>query len=94
MINYIKSLINRKRAEKNCSHVFGKVDKGYQYCEKCGIAILAPEFVCKQHKLVLLDKYQRSMWGQPKSVIYVSRCVNCGEIVTKSTDDYKNEYYQ
>lgn len=84
MIAYIKLFLNRKRAEKNCEHVFGKVENGYQYCEKCGIAILAPKFVCEQHKLVLVDKIQRSMWGQPKDIIYVSRCVNCGEIVKTS----------
>lgn len=32
-----------------CLHKFGKVENGYQYCQKCGIAIAAPKINCN-HK--------------------------------------------
>lgn len=69
-------------------HKYEKVEKdGYQYCSKCGKAILAPKQDC-DHKWQRIDRVKISniLWGQNYIVghKYVLECQKCGCI--KSVD--------
>jgi len=61
-----------------CNHKYGEVKGRYQYCEKCGKAIIAP---CL-HKWVKIDKIESSylVAGNVNEIIYVNRCSLCGVI--------------
>lgn len=61
-------------------HKYGKVEEGYQYCLKCGKAIIAPQ----QHihkwflrtEISLVDGWSREPCGH----IFLYECENCGEV--------------
>lgn len=64
-----------------CKHKYGKVEDGYQYCEKCGKAITAPLRQCN-HKWVELTQYTVSniVGHNVTGNIYIMRCEHCGEM--------------
>ena len=74
-----------------CKHKWGKVEEGYQYCEKCGKARAAPEKICSHH-WVEMDSYKLSnIFSRDRdsfnSVTYIMRCSGCGEMKNYSTQD-------
>jgi hypothetical protein len=94
MKNIIKRTIDRIRRKpllvkpvvSGCTHLFGEVNNGYQYCKTCGIAIVAPKSKCEQHNWEIIDKYSKNTTYRetPIAVYYISRCVNCG-LIKKDT---------
>lgn len=68
--------------KKECEHKFGTVQKdGYQYCEKCGKAILAP---CK-HDWKAHSSYTLVQWGSVATGrILVYECQKCKAIRKES----------
>jgi len=61
----------------NCRHKFSKVRKdGYQYCEKCGEAIVA---LCK-HNWQRIKIVELEHWGNKSGHIYISECTKCLKI--------------
>ena len=69
---------------------YGKVEEGYQYCLKCGKAILAPVVKC-QHVWVISEKYDiytHLSSDRPGHHLISDRCSKCGEIkITKVSPD-------
>lgn len=66
-----------------CNHIYGMVQSdGYQYCEYCGKAILAPRFETCLHKWENINTYSTSsrLTGNVIKITYVLRCVHCGDI--------------
>lgn len=63
-----------------CSHKYGKIEDGYQYCEKCCKAIKIP---CS-HKWEKYSNLTDKSGGRDKVVGNVLRCIHCG--------DMKNHY--
>lgn len=69
-----------------CKHKYGKIDNGYQYCEKCGKAIVAP---CA-HKWKILQEIHRYPYsfGEkgdiPSGIVKIFICERCG-ITRKET---------
>jgi len=59
-----------------CKHKFGKIEDGYQYCERCGKAIVAP---CA-HQWNLIQEATMKWFGTPTGKIIVQQCSRCGEI--------------
>ncbi len=64
-----------------CKHGYDEVKDGYQYCNKCGVAIAAPRFNCN-HRWVQIAKYSKGpTWNDSiTTIISVRECTNCGEI--------------
>lgn len=64
-----------------CKHKYGKIEDGYQYCEKCGLARPAPPREC-EHKWVKHTEFEGGniLSNHISSHIYVMSCSNCGEI--------------
>jgi len=76
MINFLNKIFG-------CSHIYGMVQKdGYQYCEYCGKAILAPRFETCLHKWENIDTFSSTnrLSGNVYKITYVLKCVHCGEI--------------
>lgn len=71
-----------------CKHKYGKVDDGFQYCEKCGKAESAPEKTCshKWEEFTTLTVSNR-FTHHTMEYIYVMKCSVCGEMKKISTDD-------
>lgn len=73
--------------DAGCDHAhWGEIKDGYQYCQGCGIAILAPQPTCQQHKSELISEIEITDPNNAEElieVVYVSRCENCGEITEK-----------
>lgn len=63
-----------------CNHKYGKVEDGYQYCEKCGKARL----VKCNHKWEEVEVYTKTYYGKSVGEIYVLRCEHCGEMEQKT----------
>jgi len=62
-----------------CFHKYGKIDeRGYQYCEKCGLARHVPA-VCS-HEWETKETLDIGYEGHRVGKIYVLQCSNCGEI--------------
>lgn len=66
-----------------CSHKFGEIKEGYQYCSICGKAILIPcNHVWETIKHV--DIISRSVHNPSNERIigckYILKCVKCGEL--------------
>jgi hypothetical protein len=59
-----------------CFHKYGKVEDGYQYCKKCGKAIVIP---C-DHKWKHIENAQFEFDVLPTKVIKILQCKNCGEM--------------
>jgi hypothetical protein len=60
-----------------CKHEYGPVKKdGYQYCKKCGKAIVAP---CK-HEWERIKIVEVENFGQKVGHIYISECKKCLKI--------------
>jgi len=60
-----------------CKHKFGEVKNGYQYCEKCGKAIV----VSCSHKWETEDILQRdNAINDFVGLVYILKCSKCGEI--------------
>ena len=58
-------------------HKYGKIENGYQYCQNCGKAIIAP---CN-HKYYLIKEIRMNGMGWTDDyIIIMSRCSICGEI--------------
>jgi hypothetical protein len=93
-MNLIKRITDKLRRKpllvkpvvSGCTHCFGEVNNGYQYCKNCGIAIIAPKSKCEQHNWEIIDKYSKNTTYRkiPITVYYISRCVNCG-LIKKDT---------
>jgi hypothetical protein len=72
-------------------HKFGEIKDGYQYCEKCGLAKLAPIPLC-QHEYKVIERYESFEIYSPKDplqfytgpnkpiIVYVSECTKCGDV--------------
>lgn len=67
-----------------CNHKYEKVNKdGYQYCIKCGKAIVAPVAEC-QHifkTVSVKERYRRHIYTGEKvinSYVYLMQCTKCG----------------
>lgn len=70
-----------------CKHKYGKIEDGFQYCEKCGKAISAPARICS-HKYQNKDQLKRTNRFGGSSFVYVMACAHCGDIKkVNSTDD-------
>ena len=66
-----------------CRHKYGRVQKdGYQYCEKCGRAEIAP---CK-HKWFEREVMGLKYWGSPSGKIIVFECLTCKAIRQERID--------
>jgi hypothetical protein len=74
-----------------CKHKYGKVQKdGYQYCESCGKAIVAP---CK-HDWQRIKEIELEHFGQKSGHIFVDECSKCHEIRKESiTPPWMNYWY-
>jgi len=58
-------------------HKFGKVQKdGYQYCEKCGKARVAPCI----HDWLCIHKIVTWAWGDPSGYTLIYECQKCKAI--------------
>ena len=67
-----------------CFHKYNKVEDGYQYCKKCGKAIVAP---CS-HKWELIKTLEVSnafSGDKANHYIFVLQCSNCGILEQKSS---------
>lgn len=60
-----------------CNHKYGEVKEGYQYCLKCGRAILAP---CNHVWEIIEGKEVVSRFNSLTGFFYVNRCKKCGVI--------------
>lgn len=69
-----------------CRHKYGKIDDGFQYCEKCGVALVAPTKEC-QHVWEQIDelRHQNSLTGKIFKRTWILRCKKCGEMKQEST---------
>lgn len=92
-MNLIKRITDKLRRKpllvkpvvSGCTHLFGEVNNGYQYCKNCGIAILAPKSKCEQHNWELIEQYSKdTKFGNTVAIYYISRCKNCG-LIKKDT---------
>lgn len=64
---------------KSCNHVYGKVEERYQYCTKCGKAVVIP--VCTQHKYKIINSFEIvSISNRITGIMHISQCENCGII--------------
>lgn len=60
-----------------CKHEYGPVQEdGYQYCKKCGKAIVAP---CK-HEWKRIKVVEVEHWGNKVGDIFVDECIKCLKI--------------
>lgn len=94
MKNFIKRTIDRIRRKpllvkpvvSGCTHFFGEVNNGYQYCKNCGVAIVAPKSKCEQHNWQIIEQFSKDsrFTGNSIAIYYISRCVNCG-LIKKDT---------
>ena len=72
-----------------CRHRYKIVQaNGYQYCEKCGIAIVAP--CAHEWERIELVKVER--WGNKVGHIYVDSCSKCLEIRKQSVHTKEFDY--
>lgn len=67
-----------------CWHKYGKVEDGYQYCEKCGKAIVSP-CAHKWKRVEAFDVKDVFLNGRVRYHIYVYECEKCGEVKKVST---------
>ena len=74
-----------------CSHKYGKIEDGYQYCEKCGKAIVAPLIKpapCVHKWKEFSTIKQRGPWdGDYRQTGWMFRCELCGEMKKVSIFD-------
>jgi hypothetical protein len=74
----------KKGDEMFCNHKYGKVEDGYQYCEKCGKATLIglPEVLPCQHYWKVIKSYEVSnrLYGNIYKHQFILQCDKCGEI--------------
>ena len=61
-----------------CSHKYGKVEVGYQYCEKCGKAIV----VLCIHKWKRINPIEATRHWKAKKIVvgWLLECEHCGEM--------------
>jgi hypothetical protein len=75
-----------------CSHIFGDIKDGYQYCTKCNMAITRPpKKVCGQHKWKII-KEKAICDGSLGNIVghfYILQCENCG-IITDEQRQIEN----
>ena len=71
-----------------CLHKkWGKVEKGYQYCLKCGKARAIP---CSHNKWKTLDIGDiKGWWGHIVGRVFVQQCTTCGTIKEKRIGLYE-----
>ena len=66
-------------------HKWGPIDGGYQYCKKCGLASCVHEY-----ELIKEIEFKVAFTlGDPNlkpHVEYVSRCKNCGDIISVTVE--------
>ena len=63
-----------------CSHKYGEVKDGYQYCEKCGKAIPVAPMACSHHWVNESSWNVKAPRGNVYKVIHLDRCDKCGAI--------------
>jgi hypothetical protein len=67
-----------------CFHKFEKVENGYQYCLKCGVARVVPPIPCvhKWEEISRKDIFRAyAIHGKiTTGQLFVLKCKNCGEI--------------
>ena len=57
-----------------CIHKYGKVEDGYQYCSKCGKAVVIP---CN-HKWENIAERSSTLTGHQNG--FIQQCEKCGEL--------------
>ena len=63
-----------------CFHKYGKIENGYQYCQKCGKVIAVP---CNHKWETKSEESVNQSYGARlihKGSFFILRCINCGEI--------------
>ena len=71
-----------------CKHKYGKVEDGFQYCEKCGKAIPAPEKICSHNWTEVAKFGFGPAWADYTSHFdYIMKCSHCGDMKKISTSD-------
>lgn len=72
-----------------CSHVYGQVIDGIQYCHKCNVARRLPPAVCA-HQWVEKTTYEAGANikrdGRCSRIITVLQCAHCGEMKNHTID--------
>jgi len=63
-----------------CFHKFGKVEGGYQYCQKCGIAIAAPKVECNHKWIYKWAQDTKGPYGNTYKRTLLYECEKCGEL--------------
>lgn len=79
MRNLIKRIFNLAEPDK-CRHKFGEIKAGYQYCQLCGEAVLAPHPCTEFHDW---DDGERVVVkngsGADIGLRILQKCTQCGE---------------
>lgn len=57
---------------------------GFQYCEECGKAFLAPRYETCVHEWIKINEYSASnrLTGNMYKITYVLKCKHCGDMKT------------
>lgn len=63
-----------------CFHKWGKIEDGYQYCSKCGVA----RTVSCSHIWGELGSADMFTFGKVTGRMYVLKCNKCGEIAKRT----------
>lgn len=67
-----------------CFHNWGRVEEGYQYCTKCG---LAKKVQCRHiWKEIYNSEVIRRSTGAVIGYCFILQCSHCGEIQEKRVD--------
>lgn len=69
-----------------CNHKYGKIEDGYQYCKKCGRAIVAPRIPC-DHRWKQIERANFEITNgfggiSKKGILFLYKCEKCGETKT------------
>lgn len=62
-----------------CFHKYGKVEEGFQYCNKCGISKRVSPLKCN-HEFEIIERGNVSWYGDICGTWYLQKCTKCGEL--------------
>ena len=72
-----------------CKHKFGLVKKdGYQYCEKCGIAVCPKKSPCNHPEWEVIERNEYTFFGSPNGLSLTQKCKKCGKMEQKYIKPY------
>lgn len=67
-----------------CLHKWGKIEKGYQYCERCGKAqVVACHHMWKEVEKFNVERKYHYTGTRHQSTQYILKCTECGEMTKK-----------